>query len=103
MQKYLTFMRLTDKGQMMPPEKIGDVYKQMLAITESFGGKTLEIWATAGEYDFVTIAEFPSDEASFKARIKLNQLGVARLDGGPTYPVETYLAAATEKRELVTV
>ncbi|HET9782884.1 MAG TPA: GYD domain-containing protein [Candidatus Dormibacteraeota bacterium] len=103
MQKYLTFMRLTDKGQTTPPEKVGELYKQMLAITESFGGKTLEVWTTAGEYDFVTIAEFPNDEASFKARIKLNQLGVARLDGGPTYPVDVFLAAAMEKRELVKV
>lgn len=103
MQKYMTFMRLTDKGQATPPDKVAEIYKQMLAITESYGGKTLEIWTAGGEYDFVTIAEFPTDEASFKARVKLNQLGVARLDGGPTYPVEVYLAAAAEKRELVKV
>ena len=103
MLKYITFMRLTDKGQMTPPEKVADVYKQMLAITESFGGKTLEIWTAMGKYDFVAISEFPSTDAAFKSMVKLNQLGIARLEGGPTYPVEVYLAAATEKREPVMV
>lgn len=99
MQKYITFMRLTDKGQLTPPEKVAEVYKQMIAISESFGGKILEIWTGYGKYDFVTINEFPTAEAAFKSMVKLNQLGVARLEGGPTYPVEAYLAAATEKRE----
>ena len=103
MVKYLSFMRLTDQGQTQPPAKVADVYAKMLNITESYGGKTLEIWTTAGEYDFVTVAEFPTDEDAFKCRIKLNQLGVARIDGGPTFPVDTYLAAVNEVREPVAV
>lgn len=103
MVKYLSFMRLTDRGQTQPAEKVADVYAQMLKVTESYGGKTLEIWATAGEYDFVTIAEFPTDEDAYKCRIKLNQLGVARIDGGPTFPVDTYLATVMETRQPVAV
>lgn len=101
MHKYISFLRLTEKGQSVPPEKAADVYGQMLSITELFGGKTLEIWTAGGEYDFVTITEFPNEEAAFQARVKLNQLGVARIDGMPTFPVETFLAAAGQKVEAV--
>lgn len=103
MIKYLSFMRLTEQGQALPPDKVADIYARMLKTTESYGGKTLEIWTTAGDYDFVTIAEFPTDEAAFKCRVKLNQFGVARIDGGPTFPVDTYLAAVNEVREPVAV
>ena len=102
MVKYITFLRLTDKGQLTPPDKVAEVYQQMIAVTESFGGKILETWTASGDYDFVSIGEFPTDEAAFKARVKLNQMAVARLDGGPTFPIEVYLAAAAE-RELVKV
>lgn len=103
MIKYLSFLRMTDRGQATPPEKIAEVYSKMLAITEAYGGKTLEIWCTAGDYDFVTLADFPSDEAAFKVRTKLNQLDLVRVDGGPTFPIETYLAAAAEMKEPVAV
>jgi uncharacterized protein with GYD domain len=98
MQKYISFLTLTEKGQEVPPAKIHEVYTQMLGITESFGGKTLEIYTAGGDFDFVAISEFPSEEAAFKARVKLNQLGFARLEGGPTFSIETFLSAASEQR-----
>ena len=101
MQKYMSFMRLTEKGQMTPPEKVAEIYTKMLGITESYGGKTLEVWTGLAEYDFVSITEFPTDEAAFKTTIKINQLGVGRFFGAPTFTVDAYLAAAAEKKELV--
>ena len=63
----------------------------------------MEIWTAGGDFDFVAISEFPTEEAAFKARVKLNQLGVARVDGGPTFPIGTFLSAAAEQREPVAV
>lgn len=98
MQKYISFLRLTEKGLGVPPAKIHDVYTQMLGITESFGGRTLEVWTAGSDYDFVAFSEFPTEEAAFKARVKLSQLGFARLEGGPTFSIETFLSTASEER-----
>lgn len=99
MQKYISFLRLTEKGQALPPEETAKTYPEMLGVIESFGGRTLETWTAGGDYDFVAISEFPSDEAAYRARVKLSQFGVLRVVGGPTFPIETFLSAVAEKRE----
>lgn len=103
MQKYISFLHLTEQGQVLPPEETAGVYAKMLAITESFGGKTLEVWTAGGDYDFVAISEYPTIEAAYKAGVKVNQLGVIRVVGGPTFPVETFISTASEQREPVAV
>ena len=44
------------------------------------------------------IAEYPDDELAFKARVKIQELGLFFLESTPVFPVETYLKALREEK-----
>lgn len=98
MVTFITFAKLTEKGQMYPPEKAPEILNKVTEITQIYGGKIQYIWATGGRFDFVTIAEYPDDELAFKARVKIQELGLFFLESTPVFPVETYLKALREEK-----
>jgi uncharacterized protein with GYD domain len=60
---YIALYKLTQQGlaNLKPmPEQI----KQAKAAVEKAGGRTIGIWLTMGEYDFVGITEWPDDQAA---------------------------------------
>ncbi len=117
MLKFITFAKLTEKGQLMPPEKAPAVLAKVLMapekapavlakvqeIVRTYGGKVEYMWATIGRYDFVSFAEYPSEESAFKARTKITELGLFHLESTIAFPVETYIEALAEEKVLVTV
>jgi uncharacterized protein with GYD domain len=67
-------MKLTDQGVKNIkdfPQRIEASRKGM----EAIGGKMVGFYALMGEYDYVVIAEFPSDEVGMTFALGLNALG----------------------------
>jgi uncharacterized protein with GYD domain len=103
MFKTITFVKLTEKGQVLPPDKAPAMLAKVQEIVKTYGGKVEFMWATTGRYDFVTLAEYPDEMAAFKSRIKITELGLFHLETAVAFPVEAYIQALAEKKELVAV
>lgn len=76
MPHYVTLVKWTDRGVqeiMDAPQRFTGVVKMV----ENMGGK-IQIFSTMGEYDFVAIAEVPSDEVAMQAALQLESGGNAR-------------------------
>jgi uncharacterized protein with GYD domain len=70
---YISLMKFTDQGIKdikNAPDRLEMAFKGL----EAVGGKILDFYATMGEYDYVAIAEGPSDEV---AMVYLMGLGAA--------------------------
>jgi len=87
MPTYITLMKLTEQG-------IRDIknFPQRLEAgrkgVEAMGGKMVSFYAVLGEYDYVSVAEMPNDEAGMAYIMTLGALGNLRT---------TTLKAFTEK------
>lgn len=103
MFKTITFVKLTEKGQVLPPDKAPAMLAKVQEIVKTYGGKVEFMWATTGRYDFVTMAEYPDEMAAFKSRIKITEMGLFHLETAIAFPVEAYVQALIEKKELVAV
>lgn len=74
MPTYVGLYKLTQQG-------IRDIknaparVEQAIKAVEAMGGKVLGVYVTMGEYDYVTIGEFPSDEVAMTFLLGLNALG----------------------------
>ena len=55
----LTFAKLTEHGQLLPPEKVPAVLAKVQEVVRTYGGKIEWMFATTGRYDFITMAEDP--------------------------------------------
>ena len=103
MIKLITFATLTEKGQTLPPEKAPTILAKVKEIVLAYSGKIESMWATTGQYDFVSVTDYPDEAAAFKARTKIMELGVFHLDSTVLFPIDAYIEAAAEKKVLVAV
>jgi len=77
MATYISLMKFTDQGIKdikEAPERIEKAFKGL----EAMGGKIVDFYATMGEYDYVTIAEGPSDEVAMTFLLGLGAAGNVR-------------------------
>jgi uncharacterized protein with GYD domain len=77
MPTYISLMKFTDQGIKdikQAPERIEKAFKGL----EAMGGKIISFYATMGEYDYVTIAEGPSDEVAMTFLLGLGAGGNVR-------------------------
>ena len=74
MPNYVTLMKLTDQGIKAIKDAPGRVETAKKAI-EKMGGKLLNLYIVMGEYDYVGITEFPSDEVATTFALALSSLG----------------------------
>ena len=77
MQTYIVLMNLTDQGIKSVKEAPARV-EMMAKSLEAAGGRLLGFYAVMGQYDYVAIAEGPSDEAAFIQLMTLGMLGNVR-------------------------
>ncbi len=103
MIKTITFVKLTEKGMLLPPEKAPAVLAKVNEIVKTYGGKVELMLATTGRFDFVAINEYPDEPAAFKARTKITELGFFHLESMNVFPVEAYIEAVKEQKVPVTV
>jgi uncharacterized protein with GYD domain len=77
MPTYITLFKWTEKG-------VQDIKGARARIEDSikqageFGGKVLGVYLTMGEYDLVSIAEWPSDEVAATGALAICSRGNAR-------------------------
>ena len=77
MATYVCLMKLTDQGIKDikdAPQRIKDGIKGV----EAMGGKVTSFYLTMGDYDYVSIAEFPNDEIGMTYLMMLGSLGNIR-------------------------
>ncbi|MEM2103654.1 MAG: GYD domain-containing protein [Candidatus Bathyarchaeia archaeon] len=74
---YICLMKLTDQGIKEikdAPKRIQQAFKTL----EAMGGKLIAFYMVMGEYDYVGIAEVPSDEAAATFLLGLGAGGTVR-------------------------
>ena len=77
MPTYVSLVKWTDQGiknYKDSPSRATDFSK----LVESLGGRVRELLWTVGEYDIVTVTEFPDDEAGTAALLRVGSLGNVR-------------------------
>lgn len=89
--KHVTLIKLTDEGRKHLPEAKG-LFVKATELMDSFGGKLLGMWATTGRYDFITVIEFPTADASLKAHTKLLETGFYRMETSEAFDIDAFLA-----------
>ena len=63
MPTYIGLYKYTDQGIKNVKDSPGRV-QDAIKSAESMGGKVIGVYSVMGEYDLVSIGEFPSDEAA---------------------------------------
>jgi len=87
MPTYVSLVRWTEQGIKNvkdSPSRAADFSK----LVESLGGKVREILLTVGEYDIVTITEFPDDARARAALLKMGSLGNIRTNTMEAYTID---------------
>lgn len=74
MPTYISLLKLTEQGIKNIKDAPARVEQAIKAI-ESGGGKFIGFYVVMGEYDYVVIAEAPSDEAMMTYLMALGSLG----------------------------
>jgi uncharacterized protein with GYD domain len=74
---YIALYKLTDQGIKNIKEMPQRIEKAIEA-SEAMGGKVLGVYSVLGEYDLVSIAEFPNDETVLTLALALGGQGNVR-------------------------
>jgi uncharacterized protein with GYD domain len=77
MPTYISLMRLTDQGVRdikNAPQRVAEAVKAL----EAMGGRLISFYTVMGEYDYVGIAEAPSDEVAMAFLLGLGLAGNVR-------------------------
>jgi len=91
MPTYIGLYKLTDQGI----KDIKDAPKRVEAAikgAEKVGCKVIGFYAVTGEYDYVTIGEFPSDEVATTFALAIGSLGNVRTNTLRAYTKEEFAA-----------
>ena len=87
MVTYILLMKMTDKGVAdikNAPQRAADAVK----LWESMGGRTLGIYMTVGDYDYVGIGEGPDDQTAAAFALALSSAGMVRTTSLKAYGME---------------
>jgi uncharacterized protein with GYD domain len=77
MPTYIGLYKMTDQGIRSAKEAPGRV-DQAIKGAEAMGGKVIGVYAVMGEYDYVAIGEFPSDQVAMAFALALGSDGNVR-------------------------
>jgi uncharacterized protein with GYD domain len=77
MPVYVSLVKWTDQGIKNYRDTV-DRARDYAALVERHGGRTRELLWAIGEYDLVTVAEFPDDETGVAAMLQVGALGSVR-------------------------
>jgi uncharacterized protein with GYD domain len=89
---YVALLKLTPEGR----EGIKEAPKhlaQLTKIVEAEKGKVERVLAMMGPYDFISILEYPTVEAAFKAHGRIAALDVVEAETFPVEEIEVFLKA----------
>ena len=74
---YVSLVKWTDQG-IKDYRTTVDRARDYAALVERHGGRARELLWTIGEYDVVTVAEFPDDDTAVAAMLQVGALGNVR-------------------------
>ena len=77
MPTYIGLYKLTDQGIKDIKKAPGRVEEAIEGV-QAMGGKVLGVYTVMGEYDYVTIGEFPSDQVAMTFSLALGSRGYVR-------------------------
>jgi uncharacterized protein with GYD domain len=77
MPTYIALYKLTDQGAKAIKDAPGHIEAGIRG-AEKMGGKVIGLYAVMGEYDYVAIAEWPSDEVATTFSLAISSLGNVR-------------------------
>ena len=77
MPTYIGLYKFTDQGIKNIKDAPGRV-EEAIKGAEAMGGKVIGVYTVLGEYDYVTIGEFPSDEVAMTYALTLGSRGNVR-------------------------
>jgi uncharacterized protein with GYD domain len=104
MVTYILLMKLTDKGILdikNSPQRVDDAMK----LWQSMGGKTVGVYMTMGDYDYVAIGEGPDDQAAAAFALALGATGTVHTTSLKAFSVEEakHIVAALPQAAAVAV
>lgn len=76
MPTYIRLTNLTEEGFEHIEDSVSRT-EQMKAMADEMGGSITDVFLTMGEYDFVTVAEFPNDEMYAQFALRFARTGAA--------------------------
>jgi len=77
MPVYITLFKWTDSGAKNIKEASAKI-QESRKTAEELGGKVLGIYITMGEYDLVSVMEWPNDETAATTALAISSRGNAR-------------------------
>lgn len=89
MPTYITLWNYTQQGIENideSPDRLDDAVE----LVESLGGELKAFYLTMGEYDLVTVGEFPDDDAAAKATLRIAQSGAVSSETLKAWPEDEY-------------
>jgi uncharacterized protein with GYD domain len=91
MAKYIVLMNLTDQGVQDIKDAPARIEQSAKAL-EAAGGKLLDFYTVMGPYDYIAIAEGPSDEVALAQLIGLGMGGNVRTIAMKAFTREEFAA-----------
>ncbi|MGD2144467.1 MAG: GYD domain-containing protein [Anaerolineae bacterium] len=95
MPKYVILMNLTEQGVATVKEAPDRVEEAREAL-EAAGGKLIDFYLTMGPYDYVVVAEGPSDEVALLQLFGLGAAGNVRTTTLKAFTLEEYKELVTK-------
>ena len=89
MPTYITLYNWTEQG-IANVEDSPDRLDDAVGLLEALGGELHGFYMTMGEYDLVTVGEFPDDDTVAKFMLRLGQAGNARTTTMKAWPEADY-------------
>ena len=90
MPTYIGLYKMTDQG-IKNIKDAPDRVKEAIGAVEAMGGKVIGVYAVMGEYDYVTIGEFPSDEVAMTFNLALGARGNVRTKTLKAFTAEEFV------------
>ena len=89
MPTYITLYNLTDQG-IKNIKEWPERYEKAIKSAEAMGAKIIGFYSVMGEYDYVTISEFPNDEAAMAFALSVGSRGNVRTTTLKAFTKEEY-------------
>ncbi len=92
MPTYIGLYNLTDQGIKNIKESPGRI-EEAIKGAEAMGAKNISFYSVMGEYDYVAIGEFPSDEAAMTFALAVGSRGNVRTTTLKAFTKDEYAGA----------
>ena len=97
MPTYIGLYKLTDQGIRNIKNAPQRIEKAIEAL-EAMGGKVLGVYTVLGEYDYVSIGEFPNDETALNLALVIGAQGNVRTTTLKAFTKEEFAPFSNSRR-----